>query len=267
MRSRFPLRFEDHIMPISTLDNRTVLVTDGSDGIGYDTVRYLVAAGATVVLHAGDRQRGEDALQRLVKTGSEPLRLHLVVADLTRMSEVRALAEELSRSLPALDALVNNAAIDAPEHRTLTVDGHEVTFQVNYLAAAVITTALADRIVAAKGRVVNVSSAAHRGARVAWNDLSRKRLYTPLAAYAQAELALTMFTRTIAESGPLTAVAVDPGAGDAAAILAQLCAPNTPVVNGGYYEQRDPAVPAPLVSNPHARRRLHKITTRLLTVD
>ena len=254
-------------MPMSTLDNRTVLVTDGSDGIGYDTVRHLVAAGATVVLHAGDRQRGEDALQRLIKTGSEPLRLHLVVADFTRMSEVRELADKLSRSLPALDALVNNAAIDAPEHRLLTEDGHEVTFQVNYLAAALLTTTLADRIAAARGRVVNVSSATHRGARVAWNDLNRTRRYTPLVAYAQAKLALTMFTHTLAESGQLTAIAVDPGAGDAAAILAQLCAPDVPVTNGGYYEGLDLATPATLATDRRARERLHKITERLLTVD
>ena len=251
----------------STLDGRTALVIGGADGIGYDIVRHLAASGADVVMHAGDRQHGEDALARLVKSGSEPLRLRLVVADLTRMSEIRAVAKELHRDLATLDVLVHTASVAAPEHRIHTEDGHERTFQANYLAAALLTTALTDRLAAAGGRVVTVTSDAHRGATIAWNDLNRTHRYTPLVAYAQAELALTMFTRTLAETGPLTALAVDPGSADGAAIVAQLCSPETPIVNGGYYDQRELAAPAPLVTSERARTRLGKITARLLTVD
>ena len=69
------------------------------------------------------------------------------------------LADILTLSLPALDVLVNNAAIAGPEPRTYTGDGHELTFQVNHLAAYLLTTKLVPKLVSAGGRVVNVSSA------------------------------------------------------------------------------------------------------------
>jgi NAD(P)-dependent dehydrogenase (short-subunit alcohol dehydrogenase family) len=140
-----------------------VLVTGATDGIGYETARRFVDDGADVYLHAPDQDSGETALARMVKDGAEPLRLHLVVADFTRLGEVIELADTLTATLPALDVLVNNAAVAGPERRTYTDDGHEVTFQVNYLAPYVLTTKLVSRLATARGRVVKVSSDTHRG--------------------------------------------------------------------------------------------------------
>ena len=146
--------------------DKTVLVTGASDGVGYATARRLVDDGATVFVHANDRRRGDDAIAALIKDGAEPLRLHLVVADFTRLAEVASLAGQLVAELPALDLLINNAAIAAPERRTYTDDGNEITFQVNYLAAYILTTALIDRIAKAHGRVLSVSSAVHLGGNI-----------------------------------------------------------------------------------------------------
>lgn len=63
-------------------------------------------------------------MTRLVKDGAEPLRLHLVVADFTRLDEVAGLAETLAATLPALDVLINKRRwqdpSDAPARRTAT---------------------------------------------------------------------------------------------------------------------------------------------------
>jgi NAD(P)-dependent dehydrogenase (short-subunit alcohol dehydrogenase family) len=266
--------------PIST--HPKVLVTGATDGIGYATARGFVDDGATVYLHAPDPDSGERAMTRLVKDGAEPLRLHLVVADFTHLDEVADLADMLSVALPSLDVLVNNAAVAGPERRTQTGDGHEVAFQVNYLAAYLLTTKLAPKLVSARGRVVNVSSVMHRGGNIAWNNLSREHLYSPLAVYAQSKLALTMYTRSLADSSgaSLTALSVHPGlfatrllpvyghsgrpAEEAAPILTTLSSPTHPVVDGGYYDGLEPARAAALVENARARERLQKITTRLL---
>jgi NAD(P)-dependent dehydrogenase (short-subunit alcohol dehydrogenase family) len=268
-------------MPENLFASRTVLVTGATDGIGYETARDLVFAGATVIMHARSRECGEEALARLVKIGAEPLRLHLLVADFTRLGEVAELSKQVADLVPTLHLLINNAATAGPAQRTLTEDGNELTFQVNYLAPYLLTRELAGMIAKAHGRVVNVSSALHRGGRVDWSDLTRAHNYTPLTVYAQSKLAMTMFTRSLADYSPraLTAVSVHPGvfdtamlplyghvgrpASDGAAILVRLCAPSTALVNGGYYEQLELAAPAELVGNPRARTRLSRLSAQL----
>lgn len=260
----------------------TVLVTGATDGIGYTTVHRFVDDGATVYLHAPDQDTGEKAMTRLVKDGAEPLRLKLVVADFTRLDQVANLADMLTLALPRLDVLVNNAAVAGPEQRTYTCDGHEVAFQVNYLAAYLLTTKLAPKLASARGRVVNVSSVMHRGASIGWNDLARTRQYSPQAVYAQSKLALTMHTRSLAKAGggSFAALSVHPGvfatrllpvyghsgqpAEAAATVLTTLSSSTHPVVNGGYYDGVEPAQAAALVENARARERLEKLTVQLL---
>lgn len=175
--------------------------------------------------------------------------------------------------------LVNNAAIPGPQSRT--VDGNELTFQVNYLAAFLLTRLLTPQLSAAHGRVVTVSSTLHRTGNINWSDPQRHKLYSPVAAYAQSKLALSMFARAIAiGQANITAVSVHPGivttdmlpmhaktgapVADAAAVVAELSRPDTDVVNGAYYDGFSPAHPAPLVDNDEAVLRLWKLTTRLV---
>jgi NAD(P)-dependent dehydrogenase (short-subunit alcohol dehydrogenase family) len=260
----------------------TVLVTGATDGIGYATARRFVDEGATVYLHAPDQDSGEKAMTRLVKGGAEPLRLYLVVADFTRLDEVAGLADALATTLPALDVLVNNAAVAGPERRTYTQDGHELTFQVNYLAPYLLTTKLVPRLASGGGRVVNVSSVTHSGGNINWKNPAGEHQYWPLAAYAQSKLALTMYTRSLAEAGgaSFTALSVHPGvfrtdllpiygrvgrpAEEAAPILTTLSSPTHPVVDGGYYDGLSLAKAAALVDNPRARSRLAKLSAHLV---
>ncbi len=259
----------------------TVLVTGATDGIGYATARRFVDEGATVYLHAPDADSGDKAMTRLVKDGAEPLRLNLVVADFTRLDEVAGLADALAATMPVLDVLVNNAAVAAPERRTYTQDGNELTFQVNYLAPYLLTTKLVPRLASVGGRVVNVSSMMHRGGNINWKNPAGDQ-YWPLAAYAQSKLALTMYTKSLAEAGgdSFTAVSVHPGvfrtrllpmygrvgrpAEEAAPILTTLGSPTHPVVDGGYYDGLSLAKAAALVENPRARSRLARLSDHLV---
>ncbi len=260
----------------------TVLVTGATEGIGYATVRRFVDEGATVYLHAPDADSGEKAMTRLVKDGAEPLRLHLVVADFTHLDEVADLADMLTVALPQLDVLVNNAGIAGPQRRTHTEDGNELTFQVNYLAAYLLTTKLTPKLTSVRGRVINLSSVMHRGGNIGWKDLARLRQYSPLAMYAQSKLALTMYTRSLAEATgtSLTALSVHPGmfatpllrvyghsgrpAEDAAPILTTLSSSDHSVVDGAYYDGLERARAAALVDNARARHRLEKLSKCLL---
>jgi NAD(P)-dependent dehydrogenase (short-subunit alcohol dehydrogenase family) len=253
---------------------RTVLVT-GIDGrLGFATAQRLITDGATVIAHVLHKDRADETMQRLTAE-TESGRVRMVHADFARLTEVDELGRALAAELPRLDALVNTASIAAPQRRTHTEDGHELTFQVDYLAPQRLTMALVPAIAAARGRVVTVTSKLHAGGNIDYSDLDRNRgIYTPIAIYAQAKLALTMFGRSLAETRPegLTAVSVHPADFEidvpqlrshrtasldaAASLLAALSAPETPVVNGGYYEGLELAKPAALVRNSRARTRL-----------
>lgn len=255
--------------------SRVTMVTGADTRLGHATARRLGADGAAVILHAQDKDGAEEAFEALVHAGIPPRRLHFVHADFTKLSEVDELAAMLAATVPCLHALINAASIPAGERRSRTEDGYETTLQVNYLAPQRLIMALAPAVAAARGRVVTVSSPLHRGGTVDYSDLDRKSgLYTPLAVYAQSKLALTMFTRTLAETGPegLTAVSVHPAdfeidmpqfrshvdapVDNAADLLAIYSASGAPVVNGGYHEGTQPAQTAALVRNSRARARL-----------
>ncbi|QUQ64397.1 SDR family NAD(P)-dependent oxidoreductase [Kutzneria sp. CA-103260] len=262
---------------------RTVLVTGAAGGIGYETARRLVVdEHAHVVLHARTAQDAEDAQERLVKGGVDPLLLSVTAADLADLDEVAAMARFVMAGHPRVDVLVNNAAVAAPEGRTLTRDGHELTFQVNYLAPYLLTRLLEPALVATgKPRVVNVSSSLHRSGSLNWTDLNRSQHYSRHAVYAQSKLALTLFTKGLAEFGPhgLTAISVHPGivdtgllplyshvgrpVTDAAAVVARMCSSDTQVLNGAYYDELLPGTPSPMIGDRRAMQRLDKLSARL----
>ncbi|MGK5544431.1 SDR family NAD(P)-dependent oxidoreductase [Streptomyces sp. URMC 127] len=257
---------------------RTVLVTGATSGIGWETARLLAARGDTVIVHAPDQASGDDAVTRLAAAGADILRLRLVVADFSRLDEVRAMAARVAEEHPVLDVLVNNAAVAAPERRTVTADGNELSLQVNFLAAYLLTHELAGPLTARPGsRVVNVSSSMHRTASIAWNDPHRTKRYSRLAAYAQSQLALTVFAR---EQAPWTSVSVHPGVCDTgllplyahegdsalqgAECVVRLCDPATELVPGAYYDRRALSPAAPVAMEDRTVRRLCKLAEQLV---
>src|SRR6478752_9032096 len=104
-----------------TVAGRTVLVTGASDGIGAETARVLAARGATVHVTG----RSADKLWPVAAAvGTEPL-----VADFSRLDDVRRLADQVTERVGSLDVLMNNAGGTFAPSRT-THDGHEPNFQV-----------------------------------------------------------------------------------------------------------------------------------------
>ncbi|MCF3178619.1 SDR family NAD(P)-dependent oxidoreductase [Streptomyces polychromogenes] len=262
----------------SSLSGRTVLVTGATAGIGYETTRRLAELGATVLLHGRTPEEAQAAADRLIATaGVHGARLRPLAADFTRLEEVGNLARAVVRDHPRLDVLVNNAAIAAPERHTLTADGNEIAFQVNFLAHYLLTDLLESALTSAPGgRVVNVSSALHRSGAIQWNDPQRVRRYSRLAAYAQSQLALTVF----AADPRVTAVSVDPGvcetgllplyghagapASEGARHVVRLCDPATEIVNGAYYDRSERVAPAPAATEDRTVKRLGKLADLLV---
>lgn len=261
-------------MSATQFSTRTVLVTGADTRLGFATAQRVIADGHAVIAHILDKNHADETMQRL-QAAARPGQVRMVLADFTRLAEVEELGRTLAAELTHLDALINIASIAAPDARTHTEDGNELTFQVNYLAPHRLTMALIPALTATHGRIVSVTSKLHAAGNIDYADLDRRRgIYTPLAIYAQSKLALTMFSRSLAESGPegLISLSVHPADFEidlprlrshrtapldhAAAVLVHFSSTGVPVTNGGYYEGTDPVNAAALVRNSRARTRL-----------
>jgi len=140
---------------------RTVLVTGSTGGIGKETARGLAALGATVVLVGRDPDRAGAAVRDLASGGA---RVSAVVADITRLTGLRELADRVAERFDRLDVLVNNLG-GMVDRRRLTADGVEATFAANVLAPYALTCLLLRRLRAApSARVVNLTGGLPGGA-------------------------------------------------------------------------------------------------------
>jgi NAD(P)-dependent dehydrogenase (short-subunit alcohol dehydrogenase family) len=195
------------------MHGKTVVITGSNQGIGKAAAVALAAKGARVVLVARNRDKGEAARAEVEAAGQGGA--ELVVADLSSQSEVRRAAAEIKAKHDRLDVLVNNAGVFVPE-RHVTADGLEETFALNHLGYFLFTRELLDLLKASgPSRIVNVSSEAHRGARMHWDDLQFEREgYRGFKAYGQSKLANVLFTYELArrlEGSSVTANCLHPG--------------------------------------------------------
>ncbi|MER5687072.1 SDR family NAD(P)-dependent oxidoreductase [Streptomyces sp. NPDC002205] len=264
-------------MPSASLSGRTVLITGATSGIGWETARILAERGALVLIHGRTDEEARAAADRLIATaGISESQLCSYAADFTHFDEVEAMARQVVGTHPHLDVLVNNAGMAAPERHTVTADGNEIAFQVNFLAHYLLTHLLEPALTSDPGgRVVNVSSSLHRTGSIQWSDPNRVRRYSRLAAYAQSQLALTVF----AADPWVTAASLHPGIcetellslyghhgaspAEGAAHVVRLCDPAVEIVNGAYYDRDERVDPAPPATEERTVQRLNKLATAL----
>jgi NAD(P)-dependent dehydrogenase (short-subunit alcohol dehydrogenase family) len=264
----------------------TVLVTGATDGLGKALAAELARAGATVLLHGRDQERGERTLAELrAQSGSEAHRWYR--ADLASLAEVRSLADQVASEHERLDVLVNNAGIGtAPPgegRRAESEDGYELRFAVNYLAPFLLTRLLQPLLVgSAPARIVNVSSAGQ--APIDFDDVMLERGYDGVRAYCQSKLALVMLTFDLAEelADGVTANCLHPGTymptkmvheagvtpvdsleSGVRATARLVTAPELASVSGRYFDRLADARAHPQAYDPEARRRLRELSSKL----
>lgn len=188
---------------------KRILITGATDGIGFETAKILVSRGHRVLIHG----RSEAKLQRVaqsLKSLSSDASIESYLADLSNITEVESLANAVAAKGNQLDALINNAGVLSTSD-TMTSDGLDVRFVVNTIAPYLLTKRLLSRM-DSSGRVVNVSSAAQKPVDMA--AFRGERQLDDLEAYSQSKLALTMWSRGLADKlgadGPAI-IAVNPG--------------------------------------------------------
>ena len=200
-----------------TMSGKTCIVTGANSGIGKETALGLACMGAHVVLVCRNAEKGRAALADIQRESGSS-RLDLLIADMSSMASVRALATQILEKHPRVDVLINNAGT-AISKRRLSVDGIEMTIAGNHLGAFLLTLLLLDRLKAsAPSRIVNVSSEAQRRARLEMDDIQfERRKYSSLGAYGQSKVLMNACTFELArrlKGTGVTANCLHPGVVD-----------------------------------------------------
>jgi len=242
----------------ASMTGKTVLITGGTGGIGRAAAIGLASMDARVGITGRDRARAERAAAAIASESGNPA-VDVFVADMSSQAEVRRLAAEVLAAYPRLDVLLNNVG-GFWAHRHLTADGLEHTFALNHLAPFLLTSLLAERLIAsAPARVVTVSSGAQGMGKIDFDDLMGERKWSAQRAYNQSKLANVMFTYELArrfEGTGVTATVLHPGmtntafsAEDPARIFAPLVAVLRPFMRS---PERGADTPVYLASSPEA---------------
>jgi NAD(P)-dependent dehydrogenase (short-subunit alcohol dehydrogenase family) len=181
---------------------KRVFITGSSDGLGRMAAQLLTEQGHSVVLHARNTQRGQDALTAV--PGAEKV----VIGNLSSISQTRSVAEQINR-LGTFDAVIHNAAVGYQEpRRIITEDGLPHVFAVNTLAPYILT-ALIER----PKRLVYLSSGLHQSGDASLKDLTwEQRPWRGQQAYSDTKLHDVLLAFTVARRWPdVCSNALEPG--------------------------------------------------------
>lgn len=187
------------------MQQRTIVITGASDGIGAAAAGNLSGAGERIVVVGRSAEK--------TKAVAADLGADYFLSDFAELARVRDLAAALKEKYARIDVLVNNAG-GIMGRRELTVDGYEKTFQINHLAPFLLTTELMDVLLASRATVINTASAANGFGNLDFADLHGQRTYSTNRAYGTSKLANILFTSELqnryGEAG-ISAAAFHPG--------------------------------------------------------
>ncbi|XP_005037706.2 PREDICTED: dehydrogenase/reductase SDR family member on chromosome X [Ficedula albicollis] len=202
-----------------TQNGKVAIVTGGTKGIGYQTVKHLARLGMHVIIAGNSESDGQEAVRK-IKEETLTGKVEFLYCDLASMKSIRQFVQQFRAKNCPLHVLVNNAGVMlVPERKT--EDGFEEHFGLNYLGHFLLTNLLLDTLKRSgthrhNARIITVSSATHYVGKLHLNDLQSRCSYSPHGAYAQSKLALVLFTYRLqhlltANGSHVTANVVDPG--------------------------------------------------------
>ena len=198
---------------LRNLAGKNFVITGGNSGIGFEAAKMLGKAGANLTIACRNTKKGRDANKKLAETTLGEL--SLVKLDLASLASVKEAAKEIRTRYKSIDGLINNAGImQTPQLQT--ADGFEMQLGTNHLGHFLWTGLLFDLVEKANGRIVTVSSLAHKFGHIHFDDLMLEKNYTPTRAYCQSKLANLMFSmeldrRLRAANSEVKAIACHPG--------------------------------------------------------
>jgi len=189
----------DSAFDLSTIPPQTgriAIVTGANTGLGYETALGLATTGAKVILACRNRDKAKQAQAQILRQVPNA-QLELIPLDLSLLASVREFAQQYRDRHSRLDLLINNAGIMFPPY-SVTEDGFESQFAVNYLSHFLLTSLLLDLMPdSPDSRIISLSSNAHKFGNINFNDLQSEQTYSAVSAYGQSKLACLLFANEL----------------------------------------------------------------------
>jgi len=172
---------------------KTVIVTGANTGLGFETAQALYRADANVIVACRNKDKAAAAIKKMEKHKSGGS-LEVGILDLADLKKVEEFTNNFKKNHDKLDLLINNAGIMIPPS-SKTKDGFEVQFGVNFLGHFALTGYLFECLNRSpNARVVTLSSIAHRGGNIDFNNFRLEKNYDKWREYRQSKLACLMYT-------------------------------------------------------------------------
>jgi NAD(P)-dependent dehydrogenase (short-subunit alcohol dehydrogenase family) len=244
-------------------EQKTIVISGTTSGIGRATALRLARENHNIITVNRPSSREEVAFQELQPLGTGEK--HRYLADLSTEAGVREAGLAISREIPKVDVLINNAGVFKTKE-SFSADGEEMTFAVNVRAAAMLTGTLLPLLEQSGwGRVLFLSSELYKRAKVATDNPLSPGKFNSSRVYAHSKMLLTLLAGVLAEEYPATeffsvhpgVIATDvfrdypkfftkllnkmlPGPDTAAELLATLALEDSQATNGSYFMEYKP---------------------------
>ncbi len=170
------------------MKDKIVLITGATGGIGKQTALTLAKVGAQVIITGRNENNGVEAVEE-IKRFSGNSKVNLLLADVSKQADIKALANQVKEKYERLDILINNAGLAAAK-RQLTDDGIESNFAVNVVAPFLLTHLLLDSLKNSQSARVITLMGGDVPAKLEIDNLQGERNFDGLNSYSQSKLAM-----------------------------------------------------------------------------
>lgn len=178
------------------LTGKTAIITGANSGIGLEAMKVFIDEGVKVIMAVRNEEKAQ-AEKAWILAGQPEAKIEIMHLDLADLSSVRAFAEGVKAKLENLDLLINNAGVMTPPY-SKTKDGFEMQFGGNHLGHFALTGLLLPLLITTEGsRVVTLSSLAHKGASIDFDNLDGSKGYKAMKFYQQSKLANLLFAQEL----------------------------------------------------------------------
>jgi NAD(P)-dependent dehydrogenase (short-subunit alcohol dehydrogenase family) len=194
------------------LTGKTCLLTGANTGLGLSVAKQFAAQGADTLLVCRSKEKGEDAILE-IRSKIPNASLELMICDLSSMRSIQGFTENLKEKYSKLDILYNNAAV-MKQKRTVTEDGFEMMFQVNYLAPFILMNSFLELLKNGSSPCIINNGRPSDKLRLDMDDLQFSKNYQMYNSFFKTKLCLLFASLELSrrrKSDGITVTMIDPG--------------------------------------------------------